>query len=55
MFIKLKNKVRLIILDISGIYAKIYDEIYIDNDPDEINNALSSFGESKYCIVEIKY
>lgn len=51
----LKHKIRLIILDISGMYSQIYDEMYVDNNPDEIHKAISRFYSSQYCIVQIKY
>lgn len=51
----LKHNIRFIILDISGMYSQIYDEMYIDNNPKEIHKAISRFASSQYCIVQIKY
>lgn len=51
----LKHKIRLIILDISGTYSQIYDEMYVEDNPKEIHNAISRFYSSQYCIVQIKY
>lgn len=55
LLMDLKHKIRLIILDISGMYSQIYDEMYIDDNPEEIHNAISRFYSSQYCIVQIKY
>ena len=51
----LKHKMRLIILDISGMYSQIYDEMHVDNNPEEIHKVISKFYSSQYCIVQIKY
>ena len=55
LLMDLKHKIRLIILDISGTYSQIYDEMYVEDNPKEIHNAISRFYSSQYCIVQIKY
>lgn len=46
-----ENLIRIIVLDISGIYATIYDEVTLP--PNEVDRYISKYQNSKYKVVEI--
>lgn len=46
------NLLRIVILSVDGVYSKIYDEIYCDQD--KYNEILTEFGSSdKYKVISI--
>lgn len=52
-----KNTQRLIIVDISGMYAKIHDEIYFDNNEKNLyQNIIDTYTKSeKFICVKLTY
>lgn len=52
-----KNTERLIVVDISGMYAKIYDEIYFDNIGKNVyQNIIDTYQSSeKFICIKLTY